>query len=533
MDQIKKQIARVQFRLNFNRFLHLVSWCVFGSLLLAATTYLVRLYWGGGSPAELQYFALAGVGVGLLAGAILAFIHRPQTLDAALELDRRFQLKERVSSSLSLTEEERDSEAGQALLNDAVHRVERIEVSEEFHVEGVSRLTLPLLAAAVFALTILAPLPSDEDNQARASEKKLQEQIRKPAENLKKKLKERREAAIEKGLTDASKLLQKVSSDLDKVTKDGVKKKDALVQMNDIAKDIAERRKALGSAKDMKKKLEGLKNIKKGPADKMFKAMEESDFNSAMGAMQDLKDKLANGDLSEQEQKDLADQLQQMRDKMDQMQRKREQEMSDLREQIKQRQRAGDIEGAEQLQQQLDQMAEQQSSMGQMMQMADKLGQAAENLQSGESEMAMENLDDIMDQLDSMQQQLDELEELDNLMDDLNGAKKMMSGQYGSGDGDQMPGQGMGDGQGMGERPEEESDTGSFDSHVRGKIQKGAAVKTGTARGPNRKGLSREEVKEEIQMSISERAEAVNEQKRLPKDQRDHLREYFQLFEDN
>ena len=85
----------------------------------------------------------------------------------------------------------------------------------------------------------------------------------------------------------------------------------------------------------------------------------------------------------------------------------------------------------------------------------------------------------------------------------------------------------------MANAPEEESDTGAFDSHVRGKLQKGQAVKTGTAKGPNRTGVSREEIKEEIRMSISERADAVNEQERLPKDQREHLREYFKMFNEN
>ena len=46
----------------------------------------------------------------------------------------RFGLKERVSSTLALSPEERESAAGQALVADAVRRVEQIEVSERFGV---------------------------------------------------------------------------------------------------------------------------------------------------------------------------------------------------------------------------------------------------------------------------------------------------------------------------------------------------------------------------------------------------------------
>ena len=452
MDQINQQVARARKRLNLDRFLQIASWSLFWCLLIGALAYGVRVYWGGGTSTEMPYFAGGALAGGLLVATLVTYFGRRLSMDAALEIDRRFNLKERISSSLSLSPEELESEAGQALLDDAVRRVERIEVAEEFKVRTGAQLALPLLAAAIFALTTFIPNPINQANEAAAKEKELTEQLRKPAKELKKKIEKREKQLAEKGLKDASELLKKVSDDLDRVTNDDVQKKEALVKMNDIAKEIANRRKSLGGAADIKKKLEDLKNIKSGPADKMFKAMEEGDLNAAMDQMQDLKNKLADGDLSEEDMKKLAEQLEQMREKLEKMNREREQQMSDLQEQIDQRKRAGDTEGAEQLQQQLDGLREQQSSMDQMMQMADQLGKAAENLKSGESDLAMESLDELMDQLDAMQQALDELETLDGLMDELDGAKQMMSGQFGNGQ-SQMSGQGLGDGQGDGERP--------------------------------------------------------------------------------
>ena len=533
MDKITQQVSRARKRLNFEKFLHITSWTVFAGLLLAAAIFGGRVLWGASGTDEMGLFAAGGAGAGLLLGLVITYLRRRESLDAALEIDRRFNLKERVSTSLSLPDEELDSEVGQALVADAIRRVERIEVADEFKIKTGPQIALPLVAALVFACTIFLPTPTERKAEAAAKEKALQEQIRKPAEELKKKIEKRKKEVAEKGLTDASELLKKISNDLDKVASSDVKKKDALMKLNDIAKEISERRKQLGGADSMKKQLQGLKNMKPGPADKMQQAMKKGDFEAAMDAMQDLKDKIADGDMSEEEKQKLADQLKQMKDKMDEMAAERESKKQELQQQIQQRRDAGDTAGAERLQQQLDQLNEQQEAMDQMQSLADKLGQAADNLQAGESDLAMENLDDLLDQLQSMQQQLDELQELDSLMDELGEAKNGMSGQYGMGRMGNGNGNGLGEGQGEGERPIEETDTGTFNSKVAGNIQKGAAVRTGVADGPNRKGVSRESIKEEIQMSISQRAEAIQDQKRLPKDQRDHLREYFRNFTDN
>ena len=53
-----------------------------------------------------------------------------------LEVDRRFGLKERLSSTLALSTDDADSSAGQALLEDAVHKAERIDIKREIRVSG-------------------------------------------------------------------------------------------------------------------------------------------------------------------------------------------------------------------------------------------------------------------------------------------------------------------------------------------------------------------------------------------------------------
>ena len=67
------------------------------------------------------------------------------SVDAAIELDSRFGLKERVASALSLPAEQHDTEAGRALIDDAVSRVERIDVAGRFALSPGRPLLLPLL----------------------------------------------------------------------------------------------------------------------------------------------------------------------------------------------------------------------------------------------------------------------------------------------------------------------------------------------------------------------------------------------------
>ena len=80
----------------------------------------------------------------LIIAVIWTFLVRRNALDAAIELDRRFGLKERVSTSLALTTEDRESQIGRALLDDASRRVAQVRVSEQFVIAPGWRVMIPL-----------------------------------------------------------------------------------------------------------------------------------------------------------------------------------------------------------------------------------------------------------------------------------------------------------------------------------------------------------------------------------------------------
>jgi hypothetical protein len=89
----------------------------------------------------------------------------------------------------------------------------------------------------------------------------------------------------------------------------------------------------------------------------------------------------------------------------------------------------------------------------------------------------------------------------------------------------------LGKGAGSGDRPENENETNTYETQVRGKPERGRATITGFADGPNRKGISREDLKNAIQSSLSEESDPLESQQ-LPRAEREHTQSYFDKLRD-
>jgi chemotaxis protein histidine kinase CheA len=551
MEEIKRQVSRARWRLILQQFLGIVTWSLFATMLAAVVALAVPKIWV--LNVDKQIWNWSWIGGALAAGFLLAVIWtyfvRRGALEAAIEIDRRFGLKERVSSTLALGPQELDTEAGQALLDDAVRRVSRIEVNERFGVSLNWRALLPLLPAiAVFALMLAVPdaLPRQE-SLANETELATKEQIKKVNEELKRKIAEQQKKAEESGLKDAEVLFKELHRELDKLTgKDDLDRKNALIKLNDLAKDLEKRRDQLGGADEMRKQLNQMKNIERGPADKVAKAIKDGDFKQALEELKKLQEELKDGDMNEEQQKQLAQQLDQMQKKMEQMVQAHEQAKRDLEQEIKKKMEAGDLAEAGKMQQKLDQLNQQNPQMQRMQQMANKMGQCSQALQQGDNKQAGQQLGDLAADLQQMQQEMAELESLDDVMNQIAQAKNAMNCKecqgggceacmgngfnqgFGQGQG-QQPGFGLGEGQGQGDRPEERTDTSYYESQVRGKPRPGEAVRTGDADGPNVAGVSRETVKAEIQNAVSKDPDPLVDQQ-LPRAQREQAKQYFERF---
>ena len=126
MDQIRKQARIARRRMISQRFMAYLPWTL--SLALVAAVAAISLPKLMYLPVDnVIWFAswMGGtVALAVIVNIVLTVIGRPTLADAAVEIDHRFGLRERLSSALVLSKEDRETELGQALAADA--RPERI-----------------------------------------------------------------------------------------------------------------------------------------------------------------------------------------------------------------------------------------------------------------------------------------------------------------------------------------------------------------------------------------------------------------------
>ena len=556
METLRKQVRRAQRRMMLQHFLLALTWSLFGTFLIAAAAIAIPKIWP--LPVQGDLWAAAWLGgalvVGFAAAAVWTYVRRQGPLDAAIEIDRRFGLKERVSSALALDADAVETEAGQALVNDAVRRVDRLDVDERFAVQLNRRALLPFLPAAVAIVLILFMTDRAIENTAQATTAKAVEvkQIQQPAKALSKKMEENRLKAKEQDLKDAEGLFKKIEEESKELAaKDETDRKKALIKLNDLAKELEKRRDELGGEDKLKEQLKNLKDMKSGPADKMAQALKNGDFKKAIDEIEKLKDQLAKGELSEEKKAELGKQLSDMQNKLKDMADAHKEAQERLKKQIEQLNNSGQTAQAKKLQEQLDKLSGQNTQMSQLQKMADKLGQAAEGMKSGKPGEAQAALDQLQGDLKQMQQEMAEMEMIGDALQQLAGAKDAMNCNACQGEGcgecggdmlgmgmgngkgksDKEGGMGMGEGRGSGPRPEEKTATNSRDTIARQKVGPGGAVVTGEIEGPNIKGNVQQRIQEALQSGARESEDPLNNQ-RLPRNQREHVQEYFDTIRD-
>ena len=191
---------------------------------------------------EAWAWAAGALGLGLFAALVWTLLVRGTLLEAAIEIDRRFALKERVSSALSLTPADRQTEAGEALVADALRRVERIDVAGRFTVKPPRRLLLPLLPGLLAVLVALLVGPAvDKPAQANTDDPAAKQQIKKSTDVVRRELAERREQAKKEGLPEAEQLFKKLEQGTKELNAEPMKEK-ALAKLNDLSRLLADRR---------------------------------------------------------------------------------------------------------------------------------------------------------------------------------------------------------------------------------------------------------------------------------------------------
>jgi hypothetical protein len=522
MDKLRKQVRRAQWWLGVQRLIGALGWCWSLTLLAALVFVVIDKYRPLGI--DLWVYGAVALAAGLLLAVIWAMATGRGALDAAIEIDRRFGLKERVSTSLSLSEQEHNSQLGQALVADAMRRVERIDVASGFPIAARRSLLYPLVPAlaAVLVAVLVNPITP---GPAVASGGQDRERVKKATKELQDKIAERRKKAEQQGLEDAKDLFGQLERDMEGLTsRSELDRKQTLAKMNDLSRQLAERRQELAAADTIRKQLNQLDDMGKGPADKLLDEIQRGNFRNAIEQLEKLKADLAAGKLTPDQQKQLAQQLNEMKQKLQKLVEAQKEAEKDLQKRAEEARRAGRNDEAERLEQQLDRLRQQAPQMKQLEQLAQKLGQCANCAQAGQLKEAADMLNQLQGDLEGMQAQLQELEMLDEAAAEMVQAKLGMNlDQPNFGD------WGMGAGTGAGRRAEQKDDVKFFDAKSPVKLQPGKASVVGEVEGPNVAGDVQQQIQQQLESARSEAGDPLTGQ-RLPRKHREHALEYFERF---
>lgn len=426
MEELARQVRTAQRRLGVQRFVGVLGWCCLVGLSVALVLIAVDKFWPIGL--EPWVWPAGGLSLGIVAAVFWSIARGRGPVDAAIEIDRRFGLKERVSSTLAMSSEQRNSKVGEAVVRDAVSHVERVDVPGRFPISPGKQLLLPLLPAIGVALVWWLVSPTVVENPAGADTTAIKKQISQSSDSLKRKLIEQRKRAKEEGLKDAQMLFQKLQEETENLaaTSEGDRKQ-ALVKLNDLQQQMERRRQQLGGAEGIEKQLKQLENLGRGPAEKFLQAVAKGDLKNAVKELDKLKSKISKGELTPEDRKKLAEQLDQMQKKLQQMVQNQKQKQQDLENRIQQARNAGQKQEADRLQQQLDQMQQQMPQMNKLQEMADKLGQCSQCLGGNQLQDAGDLLDQLQDDMGDLQEQLQEMDMLDDAMAQLNQARDRMN----------------------------------------------------------------------------------------------------------
>jgi hypothetical protein len=493
-------------------------------------------------------------GLAAVATAVAVWLARraaPTPLSAALAIDQRFDLKERVTTALGLSPVAQSSPAGQALIADANAKLERVAVAGKFPVRiGWRALFLPAQAIAIALLALYPPRvlttlagggPKKDDDQAKVDDKVAPPKtvaprpfIRPPVDRPNKSEELRQlEAELEKLYAEHNK-----ETGRDQETPEHARERqEKIAQAEDRLKkreqEMAEKFQKLQDQMGKLTELNEGETRRDGPAKSFEQALAKGDLKKAQEEVDRLQKKARDKKLDPKEQEQLKKQLDDLDKKVDQLtreQKEKEKKLKDLIDQAKREHRDADA-----LERELKNLQKDQ-------QMAKEMGELAKALKQAKQSLDKNDLDGLADQLGQVGKQLgdidDELKDLDDIEEHLQNLRQMKKEaceqcqgdkkKKGEG-GDKDDATGYAEGA-SGRRPENKDaqTKAGEEQRVRGFFDpKGRKAYGGSVNGPAFKKSSSVELAGDIKQAVQEAPEAVEVQ-RLPKSAKDMVKEYFE-----
>lgn len=537
MNELNGPIGQAFRRLRIQRFLAALVWS-WGIGLTAAAVGLAAGKLLGRAPSCPVWHPFAIVaGLGLVAATALAIFSGPSRFDAALALDRAFQLDERLSTAVSLPDDRKHSPAGLALLADAVQRVKHLDVRSKFSLRPPRRAWLIVIPAVLALVASLVPPWSSRSIQARTTEDPARMQAAAGrTEELARKIAGQRQTIDKRKFPETDELLGRIEKKTEELAKAPPARKDKMaVELDKLSAALKERQRRLGTPEQVKRQLQQLRDLAaRGLGDEAARALMQGDYQKAADALKELQEKLTSDQMSPQEKEALRKQLDETARKLKDLA-----ELKERKEMLDQARKNGALSEQE-FEREVEKLRDQAAGMEPLQQLADNLAQAVGALARGEMGTAAEQLDSSRQALEEMARRLEEIQTLDSALAEVADAKRgilgdgfaqrgksLIPGAGGDSDRRGMDSRGGGRGRGRGDRPEAEEETSTFTSQVKQQLGKGKGVFQGfVPPGKAVKGEARIGVQAELDAGGGFDAAPLSNQK-IPKSLEKHVRAYY------
>lgn len=490
--------------------------------------------------------------VGTVVGVVRAVRAGPTPLTAALELDARFDLRERATSVVTLPTELFSTASGRALLADAEKHTTELKVREQFPVgPRRSAWRVPLLAGLVAVVAFVYHPVTDSEAWADARMKTDDAAAEKKVADAGKKTvgtaapKTPRPDQLER--PNRSPKLKELEDELDKLEREA---REANLKPEAAREKVSEITSAEEKAKEFQKekqdrlarieqKLQQLERLnqddefKDGPAREFNDALARGDLKKAEEAVDELKKKAREKKLDEKDTEKLAEQLDKMKDELQRLARNKEQQekLKDLIEKAKKEGR-----DAESLERELERaQAEAKQSKG-LEDLAQKLEKAKESLKGADLEEAAKQLEGVAEQLKGMQGEVQDLEDvkesLQRLKDLKEAACKACEGEGKGGKNDKDAGRkdgAKGGGVASGDRPDDpnaKTNRGTDERQRTPFDPKGRKQYAGAVAGPAFTKKSPTQLGQAIDQAVQEAPDAISNQP-VSRDDKDAVKEFY------
>ncbi len=533
LSSVEHQVRRVNRRLFVQALLDRLVWCWAGALGLAVVWFLLQPLLLSGAEEGLRWAVLGGSALAATGLAVaLAWSAAPTRLDAALELDRRFQLRERVTTLLSLGPGQEESAAGRALLDDVARHVSGKDVPARFPLRlSWSAVAVPA-AAVVLGLVAFFYDPSFGSSVAAEERSKLTnnpKEIQEKLDQLKKALaKEGAQDELKsKELEDLEKALEKLlKQPLDPNNKEQVRE---LVQqmrpLEEKLKDrLAELKARADKNKDVKDRLKELgaldpKGAREGPGKDFEKALAEGKIDKAAEELDRLRKKLDEDKLNPKERQQLEQQLRNLQERL-----KRLADLEDLKDRLQKALNNKELL-PEEFDQRMQDLLDNAPDLQDLKDLADRLGECLKCLQKGDRAGLGKNLKALKGKLVALDPQArdKDLKDLEKNKDAVCAAcNAMLLGL--------MNKDGLGQGPQAGrQRPMgKDGPTGQKATPQRGDFKDDAPLRiTGFTKGGTFTRIPAREVGGAFRQAVQEAPSAI-ERQRVPPDAADLLKGYYE-----